>query len=142
MGMMRSSPRDVWITSTCLLDVAAWSATDTDKVRSATAGTNTKNPFATRPRMNRTPQFLGNRQYIPEFPVWPSDSRIVRFSTKLHFTATASLALVYNGAFAIAVFRILPMLSIRPATIEDVPLISTLIHELADYDRLGHEASV
>ena len=34
------------------------------------------------------------------------------------------------------------MLSIRPATIEDVPLLSTLIHELAEYDRLGHEASV
>ena len=34
------------------------------------------------------------------------------------------------------------MLSIRPTTLEDVPLLSTLIHELADYDRLGHEASV
>ena len=34
------------------------------------------------------------------------------------------------------------MLSIRPATIEDAPLLSTLIHELAEYDRLGHEASV
>ena len=34
------------------------------------------------------------------------------------------------------------MLSIRPATLEDVPLLSTLIHELAEYDRLGHEASV
>ena len=34
------------------------------------------------------------------------------------------------------------MLSIRPATLEDVPLLSTLIHEPAEYDRLGHEASV
>ena len=34
------------------------------------------------------------------------------------------------------------MLSIRPVTLEDVPLLSTLIHELAEYDRLGHEASV
>src|ERR1039458_1413403 len=56
--------------------------------------------------------------------------------------ATSSLALVYNGAFAITVSRILPMLSIRPVTIEDAPLLSTLIHELAEYDRLGHEASV
>ena len=34
------------------------------------------------------------------------------------------------------------MLSIRPTTLEDVPLLSTLIHELAEYDRLSHEASV
>ena len=34
------------------------------------------------------------------------------------------------------------MLSIRPATIEDVPVLSTLIHELAEYERLAHEASV
>ena len=34
------------------------------------------------------------------------------------------------------------MLSIRPATLEDVPLLSTMIHEFAEYDRLGHEASV
>jgi len=34
------------------------------------------------------------------------------------------------------------MLLIRHATIEDVPTLSRLIHELADYDRLGHEASV
>ena len=34
------------------------------------------------------------------------------------------------------------MLLIRPATIEDVPLLFTLIHELAEYDRLAHEANV
>jgi GNAT superfamily N-acetyltransferase len=34
------------------------------------------------------------------------------------------------------------MLSIRPATIEDVPLLSTMIHELADYEHLAHEAAV
>jgi GNAT superfamily N-acetyltransferase len=57
-------------------------------------------------------------------------------------TATASLGLVYNDASENAVFRTLPMLLIRPATIEDVPLLFTLIHELAEYDRLAHEASV
>ena len=34
------------------------------------------------------------------------------------------------------------MLSIRPAALEDVPLLSRLIHELADYEHLAHEASV
>lgn len=34
------------------------------------------------------------------------------------------------------------MLSIRPATIEDVPLLNTLVHELAAFDRLEHEAVV
>jgi len=34
------------------------------------------------------------------------------------------------------------MLSIRPATISDVPLLTTLIRELAEYDRLAHEAAV
>src|SRR5579884_614903 len=34
------------------------------------------------------------------------------------------------------------MLSIRLATIKDVPLLNTLVHELAEYDRLGHEAVV
>jgi GNAT superfamily N-acetyltransferase len=34
------------------------------------------------------------------------------------------------------------MLSIRPATIHDVPLLNILIHELAVYDRLDYEASV
>ena len=34
------------------------------------------------------------------------------------------------------------MLSIRPATIKDVSLLTTLIHELAEYERLGHEAIV
>ena len=34
------------------------------------------------------------------------------------------------------------MLSIRPSTTEDVPLLHRLILELAAYDRLSHEASV
>ena len=34
------------------------------------------------------------------------------------------------------------MLSIRPATIDDVSLLHTLIHELADFERLAHEAAV
>jgi hypothetical protein len=50
-------------------------------VKSETASTNAKNPFATRPCMNQAPQFLGNRQYILELPIRPSDSRIMRFST-------------------------------------------------------------
>jgi len=32
------------------------------------------------------------------------------------------------------------MLTIRPATSNDAPLLTTLIHELAEYDRLAHEA--
>lgn len=32
------------------------------------------------------------------------------------------------------------MLSMRPATRHDAPLLTTLIHELAEYDRLAHEA--
>ena len=34
------------------------------------------------------------------------------------------------------------MLSIRPATIADARLLTTLIHELAEYERLSHETSV
>src|SRR5580658_4958492 len=34
------------------------------------------------------------------------------------------------------------MLSIRPATIHDAALLNSLVHELAEYDRLGHEAVV
>jgi len=34
------------------------------------------------------------------------------------------------------------MLSIRPATIQDAPLLKTLVHEFAEYDKLAHEASV
>lgn len=34
------------------------------------------------------------------------------------------------------------MLAIRPAKIEDAPLLAAMIHELAEYDRLSHEASV
>jgi GNAT superfamily N-acetyltransferase len=34
------------------------------------------------------------------------------------------------------------MLSIRPATIDDVPLLNTMVHELADFERLSHEAAV
>jgi GNAT superfamily N-acetyltransferase len=57
------------------------------------------------------------------------------------FQATAALALVYNGAFGIAVFRIVPMLSIRPATIDDAALLTTMIRELAEFEHLGHEMS-
>ncbi len=34
------------------------------------------------------------------------------------------------------------MLLIRPATAADAPLLTILIHELAEYDKLSHEASV
>lgn len=34
------------------------------------------------------------------------------------------------------------MLSIRPATIGDASLLNSLIHELAEYEHLAHEASV
>ena len=34
------------------------------------------------------------------------------------------------------------MLSIRPATAHDADLLTTLIHELADYERLSHEAII
>jgi GNAT superfamily N-acetyltransferase len=34
------------------------------------------------------------------------------------------------------------MLSLRATTIDDVPLLNTLVHELAEYDRVGHEAVV
>jgi GNAT superfamily N-acetyltransferase len=34
------------------------------------------------------------------------------------------------------------MLAIRPATIKDAALLNTLIHELAEFDRLGHEAGL
>ena len=34
------------------------------------------------------------------------------------------------------------MLSIRAATIHDASLMNTMIHELAEYERLGHEAAV
>jgi GNAT superfamily N-acetyltransferase len=34
------------------------------------------------------------------------------------------------------------MLSIRPATINDVPLLNTLVRELAEFERLVHEAVV
>jgi GNAT superfamily N-acetyltransferase len=34
------------------------------------------------------------------------------------------------------------MLAIRPATIKDAALLDTLIHELAEFDRLGHEAGL
>ena len=34
------------------------------------------------------------------------------------------------------------MLLIRPATIDDVPLLNTMVHELADFERLSHEAVV
>jgi GNAT superfamily N-acetyltransferase len=34
------------------------------------------------------------------------------------------------------------MLSIRPATVDDAALLSSMIHELAEFEHLGHEASV
>ena len=34
------------------------------------------------------------------------------------------------------------MLSIRPATINDAAVLSKMIHELAEFERLAHEASV
>lgn len=34
------------------------------------------------------------------------------------------------------------MLSIRPTTAADVPLLNILVHELAEYDRVSHEAVV
>ena len=34
------------------------------------------------------------------------------------------------------------MLTIRPATINDVSVLNSMVHELAEYDRLGHEALV
>jgi len=34
------------------------------------------------------------------------------------------------------------MLTIRPATLDDAHLLTTMIHELAEFDRLSHEASV
>jgi GNAT superfamily N-acetyltransferase len=34
------------------------------------------------------------------------------------------------------------MLSIRPATVHDAPLLAALIHEFAEFEHLGHEASV
>jgi GNAT superfamily N-acetyltransferase len=34
------------------------------------------------------------------------------------------------------------MLSIRPATLEDAALLSNMIHELAEFEHLGHEASI
>src|ERR1700719_900563 len=34
------------------------------------------------------------------------------------------------------------MISIRPATMQDVPLLATLIHELAEYDRMNDEVAV
>lgn len=34
------------------------------------------------------------------------------------------------------------MLAIRPATAHDAPLLSTMIHELAEFEHLGHECSI
>jgi GNAT superfamily N-acetyltransferase len=34
------------------------------------------------------------------------------------------------------------MIAIRPATINDVPLLNTLVHELAEYEHLSHETAV
>ena len=58
------------------------------------------------------------------------------------FRTTLALAVVYNAVFTIYSFRILQMLSIRPATINDAALLSGMIHELAEFEHLAHEASV
>jgi GNAT superfamily N-acetyltransferase len=50
--------------------------------------------------------------------------------------------LAYNDGLETNPFRNLPMLLIRPATIQDAPLLNTLIHELADYEHLASEACV
>ena len=34
------------------------------------------------------------------------------------------------------------MLSIRPATVHDAALLSSMIHELAEFEHLGHEVSI
>jgi GNAT superfamily N-acetyltransferase len=52
------------------------------------------------------------------------------------------LALVYNGAFGNAEIRNVPMLSIRPATIEDAALLTAMIRELAAFEHLEHEVSM
>jgi GNAT superfamily N-acetyltransferase len=53
----------------------------------------------------------------------------------------------YNIAFAepkqkLAIGIGFAMLSIRPATINDVSVLNAMVHELAEYDRLSHEALV
>jgi GNAT superfamily N-acetyltransferase len=57
------------------------------------------------------------------------------------FQATSAVALVYNGAFANVVFRILPMLSIRPATAADAALLTKMILEFATFEHLEQEMS-
>jgi GNAT superfamily N-acetyltransferase len=34
------------------------------------------------------------------------------------------------------------MLTIRPTTVQDAPLLATMIHELAEYEKLDHEAGL
>lgn len=57
-------------------------------------------------------------------------------------TATVSLTLAYNGASQLPSAGRLPMLSIRAATIDDVSLLTTLIHELAEFEHLNHETGL
>ena len=54
--------------------------------------------------------------------------------------ATCFPAMNYN--VSADTYRDSPMLTIRAATIADVPLLNTLVHELAEYDRVSHEAVV
>jgi GNAT superfamily N-acetyltransferase len=56
--------------------------------------------------------------------------------------ATSFVAFAYNAQPAFNEHWRFKMLSIRSATIEDAPLLTTLIHEFAEYDRLSEEASV
>jgi GNAT superfamily N-acetyltransferase len=55
---------------------------------------------------------------------------------------TASVALAYNYYRSIILFWSLPMVSIRPATVADAPLLTTLIRELAEFERLSHELNL
>jgi GNAT superfamily N-acetyltransferase len=55
-------------------------------------------------------------------------------------SATDWLAVAYNAGFKFAWG--VPVLSIRAASKDDAPALVALVHELAEYDRLSHEAVV
>ena len=82
---------------------------------------------ATRPEQSQD----NNRESLPAHELRP----------RLGLTATAEHRWIYNISFRASQTGS-AMLSIRPATIDDVVLLHTLIHELADFERLGHEAAV
>ena len=56
--------------------------------------------------------------------------------------STSSLALAYNSSYAIPAFWSVPMLLIRFAKAGDAPVLTKLIRELAEYDKLSHETVV